>query len=495
MRVRGRLERSARVAGKRLLASAARRLAPPRVDLPLATWGLSRDASGMLSRAGVPLGDLLDRWGSPLHVVDEARLLANAAAFAAPPPGAARGCEVYCSYKTNPVPGVLRLLHAQGAGAEVASAYELWLALRLGVKPSAIVFDGPARSAEATELALRQGVGLVNVNTRTEIAELAAIARRLGVRARVGIRVVVPGFEGGPLGERIDRGVALQAFREALAYPELDVVAIHAHANGRIDSLRSIDRLLDGLLAFADELRERLGLELEIVDLGGNLACATVVPISARARRLAITCGLEPPAPRPGDALSIAAYVKHVVERVEAHYAAARRPAPRVAMEPGRAMTSDAQMLLCRVASLRDEEDGIRWAVLDAGINVAEAVRTELHQLLPAAPRAGARERLYRISGPSCVLGDLLYPAWRLPELAVGDALAIMDTGAYFVPFSTCFSFPRPGIVLLRDGRATTLRRAETFDDLVALDEDLPGEQAPPRAVTRAAMPLRKVGS
>jgi diaminopimelate decarboxylase len=57
-----------------------------------------------------------------------------------------------------------------------------------------------------------------------------------------------------------------------------------------------------------------------------------------------------------------------------------------------------------------------------------------------------------------------------LPELSVGDTLAIMDAGAYFVPFSTSFSFPRPGVVLVENGAVRPLRRAETFEDLSRLD-------------------------
>lgn len=125
---------------------------------------------------------------------------------------------------------------------------------------------------------------------------------------------------------------------------------------------------------------------------------------------------------------------------------------------------------LCRVLSLRGEDEtGCTWAILDAGINVAEPVPNEFHQLLPVHHR-GANTRRYRLCGASCTLGDQLYPAFRLPELAVGDALAIMDTGAYFVPLETCFSFPRPGVVSVKHGRVEELRRPEVFEDLIARD-------------------------
>jgi diaminopimelate decarboxylase len=133
-------------------------------------------------------------------------------------------------------------------------------------------------------------------------------------------------------------------------------------------------------------------------------------------------------------------------------------------------MTGDTQLLLGRVHALKAAEDRT-YAVLDAGINHAECVRNEYHQLLHVdRPEAGA-SRLYTVVGPICTPGDTLYPAKRLPELAVGDTLAIMDAGAYFVPFATSFSYPQPAIISLDGGgREQLLRRAETFDDLVTFD-------------------------
>lgn len=445
---------------------------------PLSTWGLTRDAEGGLVRGGVPLASLVERQGSPLYVLDEARLDENAARFLAVPRGAERGCEPHYSYKTNPVPEVLRRLHARGVAAEVASPYELWLALELGVRPERIVYDSPAKAPEAIALAIDRGVDLINLNGREELALVAALARDRSRRARVGIRVVVPGGRAGQFGERIETGAALEAFREACAQPELQVVGLHSHPNGEIATFAQLEAFVTPLLAFADRLRAELGLRLEVMDFGGNLACRTVSRLSGADRRLAFSLGREP-SPRPLEALlSIDEYVARLVGLVERHAAAQRIPRPRILIEPGRALTGDAMMLLCRVLSVRGSDDaGLTWAVLDAGINVAEPVAHELHQLFAVRPSAGAR-RLYRLTGPSCTLGDLLYPACRLPELAAGDPLAIMDAGAYFVPLATCFSFPRPAIVSVNDGRVELLRRAETYQDLVARDgllRQLPG--------------------
>lgn len=465
------VHRIARERAKRALLPWVRRWAPRRMDYPLSTWRLARDGSGSLTLEGVHLGSLLERFGSPLHVVDAATLADNAARFTACPPGRARACEVYYSYKTNPVPGVLQALHSRGLGAEVVSAYELWLALRLGVEPSSIVYNGPAKSEASLTEAFGREIGLVNVNCREDLAQLAAIARGLGKRPRIGVRVAVPGGWAGQFGERVETGAALRAFQEALSRPELRTVALHAHLGGAIASREQLDAFVDAVLAFSSELRARLGLELEILDFGGNLVCPTVSPYSRRRLAVAFGCDLVPEA---SEVLSIDGYVDRILEKVEGHYRAVGRPAPRVFLEPGRAMTANAQMLLCRVVQVREaDENGVAWAVLDAGMNTAESVRGEYHQLFPVSERPGLARRLYRLAGPTCTQADVLYPAWALPELARGDGLAIMDSGAYFVPYSTSFSYPKPAIAMVSDGRADLLRRAETFEDLVALDAAL----------------------
>jgi diaminopimelate decarboxylase len=474
--------RDPRTAAKLALKAVVRGRAPRREDLPFDRWRLARDPSGALTIDGVVLNGLLARYGSPLHVVDATRLVENAARFLAKPAGASRACEAYVSYKTNPVPGVLRLLHANGVGAEAASPFELWLAFELGVAPKAIVFNGPAKTEASLELAISRQIGLVNANTRGELDEIAKVARRLGKRVDVGLRVVPPRFAGGQFGVPIAGGAALAAYRHALTLPELRVVALHAHRNGELASEAQLDAFLDPLLAFTDELRAELGLEIEILDVGGNLACPTTGHLSRRTQRLALTFGCEPLPRAPSSVLSIDRYVARLVQRVEAHSASRDERPPRVFVEPGRALMSNTQLLLTRVIGLRDEDAaGLRLGLLDGGFNVAEPVRNEFHQLFklvvhaasdaPSSPSSpSSPTRLYRLVGPTCSVGDLLYPAWRLPELEVGDGLAIMDTGAYFVPASSCFSFPRAAIVAIAGGRVSELRRRETYDDVVALD-------------------------
>ncbi len=471
MKSRGPFHRAARAVARRALRRAAQQLAAPPAELELGAWRIERNALGQLAIDAMALKDVASRFGTPLHVVDAVRLRENAARFTSCPAAHGDGVEIYFPYKTNPVAGVLRALHEAGVGAETGSPYELWLAGTLGVEPARTLFTCPLKPDAALRDAIARGVALINVNARHELATISAVARSVGKRARVGVRVAVPGAPTSYFGERIDDGSALQTFAEALERPELHVAGMHAHPNVELATRDELRTYLGAVLRFAGTLRSRLRLDLEILDLGGNLVCPTVTQLSPVVARVQMALGREAPPPERHALLTIEDYVELSTSLIEAHYRRAGRPMPRVFLEPGRSMTSNAQLLLLQVAHVRNPDDtGVSTVVLDGGVNVAEPLRGERHQVFATTVRPGAERRHYRLIGPTGASNDLLYPSVSLPALEPGDVVAVMDSGAYFVPTSTTYSFPRPGIVMLDRGELTLLRRAETFEDLVALD-------------------------
>jgi diaminopimelate decarboxylase len=273
------------------------------------------------------------------------------------------------------------------------------------------------------------------------------------------------------------------------------VVAVHAHLNGELTTYGQLSSFIDQLLKFVDQLHASLGLQIEVLDLGGNLHCPTIAPRSALAARLALATGVDVPLQPKPMALTVDTYVRAVAQRVDAHFKGSGRRRPRVVLEPGRALTASTQLLLTRVLQVRDPDtSGLSTAVLDAGLNVIEAARHERHQIFPVRQRPGTERRRYRLMGPTCTLGDLVSPGVELDTLEVGDTLAVMDVGAYCVPYSTCFSFPRPAVVAVRNGIAGMLRRHESFEDLVALDQ-VSDESAEKRERSREPVVVAKAGS
>ena len=151
---------------KRGLRMAFQATSPAQGGIGPEHWGLGRSAHGALQLGNVTLAELCERHGSPLHVVSGARLRDNAERFLNAPADLGATSEVFFSYKTNPIPGVLRELHDAGIGAEVISHYELWLALKLGVPAHKIVYNGPAKSEASIRRAVELGIGLLNINHR-----------------------------------------------------------------------------------------------------------------------------------------------------------------------------------------------------------------------------------------------------------------------------------------------------------------------------------------
>ena len=451
----------AKAAGRRLLAGG------PRVTLPPVTWGLDYQHD-TLHLGQMDLQVLLEQHGGPLHVVDEGRLLANLRGFQAPD-GEGSGLDIFYSYKTNPVPWVLRRLHDAGAGAEVISEYELWLALRLGVPGARILYNGPAKSERSLRWAIEHQILAVHLNHLEEIDRLQALAQQMGRRVRVALRVTSVNGWTGQFGFSVEDGQALAAYRHALAQPALDVVGVHCHRGVLIRDAATLSSHLAMLLGFCDTLQHELGWTPQLLDIGGSLAVPSTRPLTASDTRQASRYLRQPPAPDVTACLTPEAYARAAVRQVRAHFSAQGLRVPRLLAEPGRALTGNSQFLLARVMDVRHATD-FDYAILDAGVSVASIVPGEYHELLPLRQRSGP-PRCHRLVGPICHMGDTLYLARYLPALQPGDALAILDSGAYFVADASAFSFGRPGVAVVRlDGSHHMIRAHESHEHLCALD-------------------------
>ena len=428
-----------------------------------AHWGLAYE-SGALSYSGVVLADLLKRWGSPLHVVFPEKLLRNLAGFQS------SGLEVFYSYKTNPLPWIFSLLHKNGAGAEVISAYELWLALKLGVAPDKIIYNGPAKTDDSLRMAIESGIASINVNNMEELEVIAAMASRMGKVANIGVRVTSSQGWTGQFGFPVESGAAKEAYRRALELPSLNVVALHCHRGALISNVDTLTGHLRFMLEFAQTLHSAFGWWPKLLDVGGSLATPSTRYLGSREIKLATTFLVPPKAPDLNDSLLPDTYAQVVVETVGKFCTAHGQAVPRLVCEVGRSLTGNAQMLLSSVLNTRAGDD-FDYAVMDAGVSVASIVTNEYHEFFPLQQRSEPK-RCHRVVGPICHMGDTLYMVQYQPPLHKGDGVAIMDSGAYFIADAASFSFAQPAVVALHsDGHQTLIRHAETNEHLISLDE------------------------
>jgi diaminopimelate decarboxylase len=458
---------------KKVLAHVSRRNDARRVQLgqergiPPETFGASVSPAGHLVIGGCDVADLARRFGTPLYVVDAQKLRNDYAAFSGGFSAVYPHVEIGYSYKTNPLPGVIRVLHDCGALAEVISHFELWLALRLGVAPHDIIFNGPAKTAEAIDLAVAHRVKLINIDGLDEIDLLAAATARNRTTQRVGVRVVTSVGWQAQFGLRLRTGEARDAFERLRKISQLEPIGLHVHLGTGIKNVPLYLAAIREMLVFARELQRDLGVRIRYFDFGGGFGVPTVQPLDEWDSRLALNNlpirPVETTATPP-----IADYAQGISTLMREFYA--EDELPTIAFEPGRALSSSAQSLLLQVLTVKRDREGAVRVILNGGKNYALPTGYEYHEFLAASrmhdPLAGPQS----FFGPLCHPGDVLALQKPFPALQAGDLVSVMDAGAYFVPNQMNFSNPRPAAVLVENGTASLIRERESFSDIVRLD-------------------------
>jgi len=434
-------------------------------------WGCGQNDEGYLTVNGVSAKELVDHYGTPLHILHEQKLLSTYNEFLNSFKAVYPKVVLATSYKTNPVPYVLKTLHAAGSHAEVISHFELWLALKLGVPGEKIILNGPGKGDDALRLAVEQQIRIINIDGPGEIAKIADFARELGVQQRVGLRVTTSVGWSSQFGLSIASGAAESAFLRILDYPELIPVGLHLHLGTGIQNIETYTRAVQELIEFAGILKMRHGIDIDFFDLGGGFGVPTVRGMTDWDTRM-ISLGYPSRQANPGVVPGPAEFARALspqFERLE-KLTSSSGAAPTVVLEPGRAITSGAQILLLSIIGKKTGPNGKQFVIADGGKNITMPLEWETHKIF-AASRLGCHSNISQdVFGPLCHPGDIIVKNQRFPELEEGDLLAIMDAGAYFIPNQMNFSNPRPPVVCVRDDGCTVVRRRESFEDIVQLD-------------------------
>jgi diaminopimelate decarboxylase len=407
---------------------------------------------------GVAVSDLVARFGSPLFVFSERTLVARyrelSDAFSLRFPRV----RIAWSYKTNYLDGICRALHREGAWAEVVSAMEYEKARRNGIPGERILFNGPYKPESALERAFSEGAR-VHLDHFDEVMAAEGVARRLGVRPKVAIRLNMA-VTGAPpwtrFGFNLENGQAIEAVRRIRAGDALDVAALHCHLGTFIQDVSAYREQAAKLAEFANLLAREFGTIVEYVDIGGGFASRNTL----HAQYL------------PGEQVtpSFAQYAEAVADGMAALKAPSGRE-PALVLETGRALVDEAGSLVTTVHANKRLPDGRRSLVVDAGANLLFTSFWYKHDIVPAQEFSGTPEPTV-VYGPLCMNIDVIRDNLLFPPMATGDLLVIRNVGAYNVTQWMQFITERPGVVMVsRTGDVAPLRRRETVETLLAQEE------------------------
>jgi len=384
-------------------------------------------------------------FGTPLVVYCRDTVLARARAYAR----VERDTLVVYGTKAFANVALLRLLAAEGMGADVSTLGELEFALRAGVPGDRLVFHGNNKSDE--ELRAAAGAGaLVVLDALEEIGRakdagvervLVRLTPEIEAETHHAIRTAHAESKFGLVADD-----AIAAVGEA-ADAELDVLGLHVHIGSQLvrtsESLLAVERLVD----VAEHCRDELDWTPRVFNLGGGLG---------------VRHSLEDSLPDP------AAFAGELVRHLRAQW-----PQPtRLILEPGRSLVGQAGVTLYEIGVVK-HTTGVAYAAIDGGMsdNPRPQLYGSRYEALLANRAAEPATGTYRIAGRHCESGDVLIEGVELPDPRRGDLLAVPATGGYTLAMASNYNgVPRPAAVLVADGDAELIRRRESVDDLLRFE-------------------------
>ncbi|MGV3059527.1 diaminopimelate decarboxylase [[Pasteurella] aerogenes] len=397
----------------------------------------------------LPVSDIAAQFGTPLYIYSRATLERHWHAF-----DDALGTHPHLicfAVKSNPNIAILNLMAKLGSGFDIVSQGELERVLAAGGEAGKIVFSGVAKSTQEIARALEVGIRCFNVESVAELERINQVAGEIGKIAPISLRVnpdvdahthpyISTGLKENKFGVSVEQ--AREVYRLASQLPHIHISGMDCHIGSQLTELQPFLDATDRLIVLMEQLKQD-GISLKHLDLGGGLG---------------VTYTNEN-APHPSEyARALLAKLKDYAEL-------------EIILEPGRAITANAGILVTKVEYLKSNESR-HFAIVDTGMN--DMIRPALYQAymnIIEVDRTLAREsQVYDVVGPICETSDFLGKQRRL-AIAAGDLIAQRSAGAYGASMASTYnSRPRAIEVLVDGNKAHLIKRRERFEELWQLE-------------------------
>jgi diaminopimelate decarboxylase len=457
-------------------------------------WGASgflKTSGGKLAIEGVDAADLADKFGTPLFVFSESRIAGNTAGLRRAVQSVFPRIRLCYASKANSNMAVLAAILKAGGDIEVNSGGELFKATKIGFQPDQIVFNGVSKTDREIRDAVDYGILAINIDSLYELDQVARVARGIGKRANIAIRLVPEiitrshiGLQTGLLSSKFGMSPAQisEAFDRAISAPDaLNLAGIHIHVGSQTPDPHPFAIAFAEMWKFVTDFHRKTGHRFSHINIGGGLPVNYLqdTPMSAgisHRERDMLSAELDPAQVLKGALLEAMPDGKDntgIFDELT------------IVMEPGRRIIGDTGLLLTRVCGIKQRpETGDTWLLTDAGYSLvlSMAMYKWYYHLISATRADQGHDTPFKVAGPLCDSGDVYFDlerGTRLPNYRLlpkgtgpGDLLALLNVGAYALDQSSQYNGrPRPAAVMIREsGEVSVIRRAETYEDLYSCD-------------------------
>ncbi|MBE7048513.1 MAG: diaminopimelate decarboxylase [Ruminococcaceae bacterium] len=425
---------------------------------------LSINEQNHLTIGGVDTTTLAAEYGTPLYVLDEDAIRQNCRLYTHSMEQfySGNGMILYAS-KALCTTALCKIIASEGMGLDVVSGGELYTAYKAGFPMEHVYFHGNNKTREELVMALSLGVGRIVVDNRHELLQLENLCAEQGKKASVLFRIkpgidahthdfIMTGQIDSKFGVALENGEALELIREAQTLPHISVIGIHCHIGSQIFDLAPFKKAAEVMMGFIYELKNKLNLSIEELNLGGGFGI----------------CYTE-----ADDPIAYDKYMETVSYIVKSEAKKYGVSLPRILMEPGRSIVGSSGITLYTVGTEKRIPNVRNYLSVDGGM--ADNPRYILYEAnydFLLANRAGdSKTETYTIAGRCCESGDLLGKNVALPPAKSEDILAVLSTGAYNYSMSSNYNrLLRPAMVMVSGGIPRVIIKRETYEDIVRND-------------------------
>lgn len=398
----------------------------------------------------VAIADIIAEHGTPAYIYSRATLERHWHAF-----DNAFGSHPHLicfAVKSNSNLALLNVMARLGSGFDIVSQGELERVLAAGGEANKVVFSGVAKSHQEIRRALEVGIRCFNVESIAELHRINQVAGEMGKIAPISLRVnpdvdakthpyISTGLKENKFGVSVTE--AREVYRLAKTLPNIKITGMDCHIGSQLTELQPFLDATDRLIVLMEQLKED-GISLHHLDLGGGLG----VPYH----------GEEPPHPTE--------YAKALLEKLAAY------PDLEIILEPGRAITANAGILVTKVEYLKQNEDR-NFAIVDTGMNdmIRPALYEAYMEITEVDQSLNRQKAVYDVVGPICETSDFLGKQREL-AIAEGDLIAMRSAGAYGSTMSSTYNSRPQAVEVLIDGdKAHLVRARANFEDLWRLEK------------------------
>ncbi len=397
--------------------------------------------------------ELVKEFPTPFHLYDEKGIRKNAGAVKEAFAWNPGFCE-YFAVKALPNPFILKIFREYGFGCDCASKTELMLAKAAGFGGKHIMFSSNDTPAEEFAYANEAGA-IINLDDFTHIdcleEVLGFIPETISCRYNPG---GVFSLSNGIMDNPGDAKYGMTKEQILKAYPILKEkgakrLGIHAFLASNTVSNEYYPALARQLFELVVEIREKTGCEISFINLSGGVGIAYT------------------PEREPND-------IRAIGEGVHKAYDEVLIPAGfknvDIYAEMGRFMTGPYGCLVTKAIHekhIYKEYIGVDACAVDL---MRPAVYGAYHHITVLGKEDAPCDHIYDVTGSLCENCDKFAVDRSLPEIDMGDYLVIHDTGAhgYSMGYNYNGKLKSAEILLLEDGTAKLIRRAERPEDYFA---------------------------